>query len=339
MNLLPNSEQQQIIDSVADFMNEKLPVARYRTAPAKQVALGDDELGQIVDLGWLCLGLDEQHGGLGNTVAEEMLMFREIGRQVGPIDVLATVLAIRVAAASGDAELLEQLLAGQERVAIALSRAQGTTSGSCVSGPAYLAGPAGASYALMFDDKGASLFKTAGLASTELPCLESQMSLRAADLVEHPALFVPASVEPLADRARILIAAMQVGTAEAARDMAVEYAKVREQFGRPIGSFQALKHVCADMAVRCEESASQLTYATLHLRDASGEGGNQVAMAAFLASRAALENTAANIQVHGGIGMTSELDAHTYLKRAHVLEQLAGGARHQLELTMADTLD
>ena len=116
-----------------------------------------------------------------------------------------------------------------------------------------------------------------------------------------------------------------------ARDMAVTYAKDRKQFGQPIGSFQAIKHICADMAVRCEESASQLFYAALSLRDGTADAAVEIPAAAFIAARAALENAAAGIQVHGGIGMTAELDAHWFLKRAHVLDQAMGNSRRQLD--------
>jgi alkylation response protein AidB-like acyl-CoA dehydrogenase len=117
--------------------------------------------------------------------------------------------------------------------------------------------------------------------------------------------------------------------------MAVEYAKARQQFGKPIGSFQAIKHLCADMAIRAEAAACQVIFAALV--QAEGHAGvdfHSVA-AKLVAVEAALQNAAQNIQIHGAIGFTAEADAHLFIKRAHVLEQLWGDTRQQRRLMLA----
>ena len=122
---------------------------------------------------------------------------------------------------------------------------------------------------------------------------------------------------------QLLTAAYAVGCADAARDMAADYAKLRQQFDRPIGWFQALKHICSDMAVRAAVARSQLYYAACALDAGDADAAFHIAAAKRLADQAALDNGRANIQVHGGIGMTDEAAPHLCLKRAHLLQFIA----------------
>ena len=127
--------------------------------------------------------------------------------------------------------------------------------------------------------------------------------------------------------ASALTAALLVGIATAETDLAVAYAKERRQFGRPIGSFQAVKHICADMLTRAEVARAAVYAAGVHL-DGHGDGDTARAVtgAMLLASEAAFANGKACVQVHGGMGFTWEIDAHLYLKRAAALIALHGGA-------------
>ena len=137
-----------------------------------------------------------------------------------------------------------------------------------------------------------------------------------------------APVDPLSMRneAAVLTAALLVGVASAETDLAVAYAKERRQFGRAIGSFQAVKHLCADMLVRAEVARAGVYSAAVHM-DGNGDGetGRAVTAAALLAGEAAVKNGKASVQVHGGMGFTWEVDAHLYLKRAVALTELHGG--------------
>jgi alkylation response protein AidB-like acyl-CoA dehydrogenase len=126
-------------------------------------------------------------------------------------------------------------------------------------------------------------------------------------------------------RLRLIDAAALVGLAQAALDMAVEYAGVREQFGRPIGSFQAVKHHCANMALAARCACDQVSFAAIALDDGRDDAPLQVESAFFVAGSAAIENCGKNIQVHGGIGFSEEAAPHRLLKRARVLVQIAGG--------------
>ena len=131
-------------------------------------------------------------------------------------------------------------------------------------------------------------------------------------------------------RATVLSAALLVGLAEAVRDDAVAYASERVQFGKPIGVFQAIKHPCADMAVRCEVALSQTLMAALHTRDGLADADFQAASAKAVASAAATRGAAANVQIHGGYGYTTEYDAQRFVKRAHVIDVFAGSGRSRL---------
>src|SRR5207253_10739972 len=114
----------------------------------------------------------------------------------------------------------------------------------------------------------------------------------------------------------IAVAAEQVGGAERCLEMAVDYAKTRHQFGRPIGSFQAIQHLCADMLVRVESARSACWWAAWCAAAGDGELLVAASTAKAWCSDAFFENAAANLQIHGGIGFTWEHDAHRYLRRA-----------------------
>jgi hypothetical protein len=129
---------------------------------------------------------------------------------------------------------------------------------------------------------------------------------------------------PVASLGRVLVATMLVGIAEQTRDMSVEYAKTRVQYGKPIGAFQAVKHRCADMAIRAQGAWDLTAVAALRLDTADDRAAPTAAAAKTVAVSAAITNAADNIQNHGAIGFTAEHEAHRYLKRARLLEPLCG---------------
>jgi alkylation response protein AidB-like acyl-CoA dehydrogenase len=111
--------------------------------------------------------------------------------------------------------------------------------------------------------------------------------------------------------------------------MASGYAKIRETFGAPIGKYQAIKHKCADMAIRADAVNAIVAFASITVRDERHDADFQTRAAKLLATQYALLNAKENIQVHGAIGFTTDLPAHLLLKRAHVLDQFAGAVRRQ----------
>ncbi len=331
VDLLPSDEQQQILDSVAAFLAEELPVERFRGVGGTP---NDDRAKwhRFVELGWLGLGLPEAHGGVGYGLPEEALLFRACGRALVTPSLLASALGAQVAAAAGKEELCAAILRGAARMGfvnplgppdVALRAQRGLHLVDAREGELLLA----------LDHTGAGVFDRTAFAGIEaVEPLDPTLPLARAVLREgvEPLAWVAADGSPLARRADILIAALLVGNAEATRDMAVAYAKLRQQFGQPIGAFQAVKHHCADMAVRCEAALSQLLFAACDEQEGAGENPLAAAQARLIAAEAALRNAAMNIQIHGGLGFTAELDAHLYLKRAHLLDQLGGPARRRL---------
>jgi alkylation response protein AidB-like acyl-CoA dehydrogenase len=141
-----------------------------------------------------------------------------------------------------------------------------------------------------------------------------------------------APVAKMLDLAAVALAAEQVGTAQKVLDMSVEYAKVRVQFGRPIGSFQAIKHKCADMLVEVESAKSAAYYAGWAAAEDDSELPVVASLAKAYCSDAAFNATAENIQIHGGIGFTWEHPAHLYFKRAKSSQLLFGDPAYHREL-------
>jgi hypothetical protein len=126
-------------------------------------------------------------------------------------------------------------------------------------------------------------------------------------------------------RLRLIEAAALAGLAQAALEMAVHYAEIRHQFGRPIGSFQAVKHHCANMALSARLACDEVSFAAVALDDRRHDAAMQVESAFFIAGSAAIENASKNIQTHGGIGFSEEADPHRLLKWARLEVEIAGG--------------
>ena len=330
MNLLPTSEQDQILDAAKAFLQGEAAVERLRPQFG-QIGNHDHRLWpQLGDLGFWGLSLSEQAGGAGLTVCEEFLLYREFGRHLISVGALGLTLGARIAALGGDDDALAAMLAGEARVAIANPRGP-VTLGPQSSGKWHLLEGRDADWVLAWSDAGAALFDADQFRIVEdVLAMDSHMTLLRAELEgARPRVFVAATTEDVGLRALALIAAYGVGLAEATRDMAVDYAKVREQFGQPIGKFQAVKHRCSDMAIRAEVAYCQATFAALALDQGHEDKRLHVIAAKLLAIDSALKNSADNIQTHGAFGFTAEGDAHLFLKRAHTLDFLSGDLRAQ----------
>lgn len=183
-------------------------------------------------------------------------------------------------------------------------------------------------------DTGPALFAVAGAATgvtrTRMETLDPTRRLARVDLAGAAALRIGPEgdatgyLRTVLDLAAVALAAEQVGGAQACLDAAVEYAKVRVQFGRPIGSFQAVKHKCADMLLKVEAARSAAYHALSVAAGRTGELPVSAALAAAYCADAFTHAAKENIQIHGGIGYTWEHDAHLHLKRAKSSEQLFG---------------
>jgi alkylation response protein AidB-like acyl-CoA dehydrogenase len=273
------------------------------------------------ELGWFGLALSESAGGAGFDLIDEALLFVELGRRVTPGPFLGTVLAARAATVSGAADVAAALLSGQAR---------GALGAHPPDGPSILYDAADAAYLLVFDGEGASLYEAAAAGNrTEQRGLDPLLRRETASLSGEPIATLSSAAEPIGPRGSVLTSALLTGIAAAGRDISVSYAKTREQFGSPIGAFQAVKHRCADLAVGAALADAQLTFAALSVAEYADDVDFQVASARVVAERAALHNVREAIQIYGGIGVTWECDAHLYLKRTHALRELFGGEAAQ----------
>ena len=331
MDLLPTSEQQQIIDSAVAFIGDKLPLQRLKALNRTPEVPSEDIWRSIADLGWFGLGVDPSAGGVGYGASEEILLFREMGRAVVAPRVLFTVVAAHAAAAAGDNGLVERIIGGDVSAALAVRnvpRAAGTPASDC-----RLYESSGAQVALLIDGDDVTLFDFAGATPDVRPCMDTSIGMAVIAIDAMPVI-ARASDARIGMRGALLLAAYQVGLAERATDMIVEYAKIRQTFGRFIGAYQAVRHPCAEMAVRAEEARAQLFLASVAVADAMPDAALQVAAARVLAEHAALQNSDDNIQLHGGIGVTEEFDAHFLMKRATVASQWFGDIRSHLDIVL-----
>lgn len=321
-----------IVDSVREFLSSELPIERLRPH-ATPVDLNHAHQ-SMVELGWFGVGLPESAHGTGMGLVEEMLIQRECGRFLVSPSVLATVLAAHVAYHANNMPLVSNIIAGKTSAALGILD---SPDGFPESNTGMVLDWQDTDLVLLWNDKGMGLFAIDALTNIQPDeCLDESVSMHSITINFDGALcWVDNSVYPLGLHANLLLAAQMVGLADRACDLAVEYAKVREQFGQAIGSFQAVKHRCADMGVRARLSWYQTNLACLKLQASAEDAPLQVASAKLLAAQAAHENGRAGIQVHGGIGYQSECDAHWFVKRAYIYDQAGGNivaqTRHVVE--------
>jgi len=300
----PTSEQRQIVDAMRQALAETFPATPLAT---------------LAELGAFGLAAPEAVGGTGATLVEETLLFTELGRFLAPPSALATALAARLALSADQSGLAREFVAGTRTACLAHS---------LPGAQAQLLDADGASHALLWDDEGMTLFRLDGVERQAVAGMDRTVSLHRCALSAAP---VEARGTSLLREAHLLNAAMLLGMAEATLTMAVDYAKVRTQFGQTIGAFQAVKHRCANMALRVEALRAQVAMAALAVRDGWPDAGLQVDACRMLASRAALANARDNIQVHGAIGFTAECNAHRYLLRAHLHEHVGGSMKRAIQ--------
>jgi alkylation response protein AidB-like acyl-CoA dehydrogenase len=325
-------DQRQIVQSIDDVLADKFPLARFRQARG-----GDHDhaaLPALAALGWLGLGVAERHGGAGLGPVEEVLLHRALGRHLVSPGVLASALAVHLALAVGNTGLAGDIMAGKTRACLASSRRGSTRDGAAASVAIIDAREA---ESCVFWN--AALIACMPLAQLGAPrpahSMDRTVALQHATLAAAGNLVLTGDAgAALRRRADLLVAAQLLGIAEAALDLAVEYAKLRQQFGQPIGAFQAIKHRCADMKLRTKTLNALVLMAALAEQAGQSDATVQVAAARLLASRYALDNAAAGIQIHGAMGFTAECDAHLFLLRAHLLENLGSNAAER-EIAMA----
>jgi alkylation response protein AidB-like acyl-CoA dehydrogenase len=277
----------------------------------------------MIEQGWAGVDVDEARGGLGLGAIEVAVLTEELGRHAAPAPFVSTVLAVDAFAQAGDDSWVGRLLAGDALACVAWD-----TAAPVPYAPS-------ADVAIICADDGVY---ARGLG--ERPAREPAMDLTRelgwldGDLSGAHKLGGSDARRRLVDRGATFASADLLGGSGRALDMAVEYAKDREQFGRPIGSFQAVKHRCADMLVDVEGMRSTVYWAAWCLSAGDPDASIASSTAKVWCADASKRVMASALQVHGGIGFTWEHDLHFFMKRAQ-LDQLAFGdaSFHRARLT------
>ncbi|MGW3290500.1 acyl-CoA dehydrogenase family protein [Streptomyces sp. NPDC001002] len=315
------------------------------------------------ELGLQGLAVPEEYGGAGCGPVEVGVVMEELGRALACAPflssaVLATTTLLRCDDEDARKRLLPGLASGELVLTLALTEDSARWDATGVQLNAresegrwlltghkmFVLDGASADFVLTVarTDDGIGVFcvdgDAAGLTRTPLPTMDPTRRQARLDCDDVPATRLRTHgdgwdlVAQVLDRAAVALAAEQVGVASRALDMAVEYAKVRHQFGRPIGSFQAVKHLLADVLLEVESARAAAHFALLAAANEDPELPAVASLAKAFCSDACLQATAENIQVHGGIGFTWEHPAHLYLKRAKTSQLLFGDPAYHREL-------
>ncbi|HTX97264.1 MAG TPA: acyl-CoA dehydrogenase family protein [Mycobacterium sp.] len=302
-------EREMLGETVADL------VAKHASPAAVRAAMGSDpgydkSLWQLLceQVGAAALVIPEEFGGAGGELADAATVLQELGQALVPSPLLGTALAelALLAAPEPDAATLERLAEGSSIGALVLD----------------------ADYVVNGDIADVVVAATGGQLSrwtqfTAQPVATMDPTRRLARM--RPEETVPLGADPgIADAAAILVAAEQIGAAERCLELTVEYAKSRVQFGRPIGSFQALKHRMADLYVAIAAAKAVVSEAC------TDPSATNAATARLAATEALCTVAAEGIQLHGGIAITWEHDMHLYFKRAHGSAHLLSSSRELL---------
>lgn len=362
-------DQVELARYVRQWLDEKAPFDEVRRTMETDSGFDPAQWTELGGLGWLGMAIREEHGGAGYGFMEQALLGEEMGRTLYPSPFLATVimggsLVSNLGSEDQKAEILAEVASGERTLAVAFAE---PGRGWATDGFATTAEPAGDGWVVSGAKRfvvggytadtlivgattgsGTGLFlvegNAEGVTRTRLDVMDLTRPQAHVDLASATATRLgsgeadasPALVSML-DRAVAFLAMEQVGGAQACLDMSVAYAKQRHQFGRAIGSFQAIKHMCADMLVAVESAKS----AAYHLAWAMDNDPAEVATAARLAksycSDAYFRCAADTIQIHGGIGFTWEHNAHLYFKRAKSAMLMFGDSAEHRE-RLADLL-
>jgi alkylation response protein AidB-like acyl-CoA dehydrogenase len=360
MNFAFSEEQEELRRIVRQFLDSKSSEATVRELMETTEGYDPKVWSQMAnELGLQSLIIPEEFGGQGFGYVELTVVLEEMGRRLLCAPYFSTVaLATNTLLHAGDdaakKEFLPQIASGELTATLAFTEESGKWDESGITMEATdgkLTGTkmfvldghtAGLIIVAAKTGEGVSLFTVAGDAAglTRTPLATMDQTRKQAKLefdgVEAKPLGEAGAgwttLERVLDLAVVALAAEQVGGGQFVLDMAVQYAKDRVQFGRPIGSFQAIKHKCADMLLEVESAKSAAYYAGWCASELNDELPSVASLAKAYCSEAYFHATAENIQIHGGIGFTWEHPAHLYFKRAKSSELLFGDPTYHREL-------
>jgi alkylation response protein AidB-like acyl-CoA dehydrogenase len=324
MSIAITDDHRALSDTASDLLTKRDARGAARALLESSDEALPDLWRDLVGLGWLGLHLPEAHGGSGYTLEELVIVVEQLGRVVAPGPFVPTVIASALIAAAGEDDLqsarLPGLADGSTIAAVGLTGSV-TVSGGAASGQAspVLGGGLADVFVVRAGDDVAIIDAGDGVTVDTPANLDPTRRSSRVTFDGAAATVVPGAARLFVDLARVILSAEVAGLAQETTDMAASYAKEREQFGRPIAMYQAVKHHCANMAVARELTTSAVWDAAR----AAATGGDQLsyaaAVAATLAGPAADLCANLNTQVHGGIAITWEHDAHLYMRRATTL--------------------
>ena len=364
MNFAFSEEQEELRRFVRQFLEDKSPESAVREQMDTEKGYDDAVWNQMAEqLGLQGLIIPEEYGGSGFSYIELIVVLEEMGRALLCAPFFSSVvLAGNALIHSGDEEaktaLLPGIAAGETVAALAFTEENGRWDESGITTEATADGDGWritGTKMFVIDGHtadvvlvaartagGVSLFwcpsDAEGLTRTALSTMDQTRKQARLDFDNTPVTLVGvegggwAVLERVLDLAAVALAAEQVGGAQMCLDMSVQYAKDRVQFGRPIGSFQAIKHKCADMLLEVESAKSAAYYAGWCASELNDELPSVASLAKAYCSEAYFHASAENIQIHGGIGFTWEHPAHLYFKRAKSSELLFGDPTYHREL-------
>jgi alkylation response protein AidB-like acyl-CoA dehydrogenase len=364
LNFAFTEEQEELRSTARGFLGDRSASEDVRRAMESELGYDPSLWKQMgAELGWTAVTIPEAYGGLGLGYIELVALLEVMGESLVCAPFFSSIClganAILVAGSDEQKQdLLPGIAEGQTRATLACGEAGGRWNGSGIGATARRDGGdfvlrgvvrfvldghcadllvVAARAEGSSGEEGISLFAlpadAAGLERRALPTMDLTRRLAEVELrdVRAPASALlgeeGAGWGPLArtlDLAAVALAAEQVGGAQRCLDMSVDYAKERVQFGRPIGSFQAIKHKCADMMVRVESARSGAYYAGCVATERSDELPVVASLAKATCSDAFFHCAAQAMQIHGGVGFTWEYDVHLYFKRARAMESFLG---------------
>jgi alkylation response protein AidB-like acyl-CoA dehydrogenase len=364
VNFAFSEEQEELRKVVKDFLNAKSSEATVRELMETESGYDQAVWTQMAEqMGLQGLIIPEEFGGSGYSYVELIVVLEEMGRRLLCAPYFSTVvLAANTLLHSGDdaakKDLLPGIASGETIATVAFTEPNGKWDASGIEAVATKSGDGYAisgTKSFVLDghtanliivaallDGSVSLFAVdgdaSGLTRTALSTMDQTRKQAKLELADVPARLIGTAgegwtvLERVLDLAAVGLAAEQVGGAQECLEMAVQYAKDRVQFGRPIGSFQAIKHKCADMLLEVESAKSAAYYAGWCAAELNDELPSVASLAKSYCSEAYFHTTAENIQIHGGIGFTWEHPAHLYFKRAKSSELLFGDPTYHREL-------
>lgn len=355
--------------SARSLLERECPSSHVRQMMDDERGYSHELWRRMAELGWLGLVLPEEHGGAGLNYVDLVVLAEEMGRVLLPSPFMWTLMFAEVVSRAGSDEQRRRFLPAVARGELVATAAHLEANGSWgESGIAMTARKSGSGFVLEGDKlfvndaqvagillvaartggkrgSGVTLFaidaKRPGVTVTPLRTMDQTRKLgevrlrgvraAAGDVVGEAGKGWPVLAAAI-DRAKVALAAEMMGGAQKVLEATVEYTKVRAQFGRPIGSFQAVQHKCANMMVDLESARSAVYYAAWAVSNNAADATTAAAVAKAAASDAYRRIAADGIQLHGGTGFTWEHDMHLYFKRARSSEFTFGDANFNREI-------